>query len=1081
MAISDWLDPDTSTLGSVLRFLDRPGQVVRNVARGEFGSALRQTVDFIGDVVDASVPFVDLIPSISRPEDYVSGADLVGVEDQPWYIKYPVGLGVDILTDPLTYLSGGATAVSKVSKGLGAAAARGRQMGLVSRSADDAAKALFTKSDDLAKQAAATGEDYAVLAQGMSDAEKAATAIKNQKSALTKEIDGLESMMRAGADSSTGMDEVAQALREARKRSKALDKQARDLGDLARAEVASGVVLRSQKDAVRSLVDDALTNAGRRKLTKAGNLDDTMQKVVGEIGEDFTQENVKRVLSRYPDLFRQDVLTVNFFGSKAGIPQAEAAYRAAKRGLGAALSKMPLAVQNTASMAAKGTGDAWQGIKRTMGWNWSDPVTKSMRRRASVLSSSATNYALKNAADIFDGIKPETDMLVSAAFDNLRYGPDGRVVGNLLPVADEAAVGVDDVLARLEELRLDPGDMVGGDFDRAADIIRQVDAENVRLWNEWLENGVVSGQEGRTSYLRRSFKGKLEDVNKDLVLDFDNASPSQLAAGMPNSLRSRGIETSEDLADFLTKNENVLLERSAVRRFVERAEQQGQVVGRARIARELLGETEEALGEMAPRIQRGLVHMASKDKDQWNLLRSVFENQQPRGGVLKVLAKANRWFKPAAVYGLFIPRISGVTRNQTAGVWQALPAGWDMSVKQVRQVVDNATGAVGAAIGKVTNKGRKWGGEIGADLKKLNEVIEGSRSAKEAMRALEAYNPTLAAAFREGVFDNFVTSEGLVRSIMTKAQKSRIRDWADMPGEMFGYIENAMRWGMYKDLASAGMSAKTVANRVADSFLDYGTHSAANRTLRDIIPFAAFTSQTIPQQIRLLVNRPVVGVGLASVMRGGGQPVTPWIGEQPYIELDDNTYLTSLGLPIEALNVIPDFSGDVRSLGKDIRRGILGQTQPLLKTAIGATIGEDVYFPGTPFGSYDVTPQALSELAGAPERSAASREWRTWAVGTGLAQPIQTPLNMVSQLVDSRKTPGQRLLNALTGARIVTDDPDKAMVQILQEQLRTDPEANVYRSYYGGSDETNQMIQALKDAKKRLKQKREALEQASVD
>ena len=244
--------------------------------------------------------------------------------------------------------------------------------------------------------------------------------------------------------------------------------------------------------------------------------------------------------------------------------------------------------------------------------------------------------------------------------------------------------------------------------------------------------------------------------------------------------------------------------------------------------------------------------------------------------------------------------MAALVRNQVGGIWQAgAGAGGASALKQMRQAVDNLPGTVGAAIGKMGKKGAKWGGEVGADLRALDDIVQGSRSADEALAALRAQGKhAMAEAVEEGVFDTFVSSEGLLRQMSRSAKKQKFQDFLDMPGEMFQYLENAMRWGMFKDLRAGGISAKVAAQKVADSFLDYGVHSAANRTLRDLIPFAAFQAGSIPQSASLLARRPAVGVGLASLMKGGDEPVSPWISDQPYVELGDDQYLTSLGLPV---------------------------------------------------------------------------------------------------------------------------------------------------------------------------------------
>lgn len=50
---------------------------------------------------------------------------------------------------------------------------------------------------------------------------------------------------------------------------------------------------------------------------------------------------------------------------------------------------------------------------------------------------------------------------------------------------------------------------------------------------------------------------------------------------------------------------------------------------------------------------------------------------------------------------------------------------------------------------------------------------------------------------------------------------------------------------------------------------------------------------------------------------------------------------------------------------------------------------------------------------------------------------------------------------------------------MIQEQLAVDPQAQTYTTYYGGSEDTNQMIELLRKYRKRLKVKAQAKEAAS--
>ena len=106
-------------LPNVLRWIGRPGQAVRNVLSGNAAGAGRQLFDFGGDAIDAFLPG-DLIPQASRKEDYVSGSELVGLDPtaNPW-ARTGVDIGVELATDPLSFLSFGLTGAAKAAAAAG--------------------------------------------------------------------------------------------------------------------------------------------------------------------------------------------------------------------------------------------------------------------------------------------------------------------------------------------------------------------------------------------------------------------------------------------------------------------------------------------------------------------------------------------------------------------------------------------------------------------------------------------------------------------------------------------------------------------------------------------------------------------------------------------------------------------------------------------------------------------------------------------------------------------------------------------------------------------------------------------------
>ncbi len=98
---------DKSTFLSVLDWLGQLGQSGMQLARGNGPAALRHAADFLLDPIDAILPG-DVIPQISRPEDEISGHELVGIDrkEHPT-LATMADVGIGAALDPLTYLSFG--------------------------------------------------------------------------------------------------------------------------------------------------------------------------------------------------------------------------------------------------------------------------------------------------------------------------------------------------------------------------------------------------------------------------------------------------------------------------------------------------------------------------------------------------------------------------------------------------------------------------------------------------------------------------------------------------------------------------------------------------------------------------------------------------------------------------------------------------------------------------------------------------------------------------------------------------------------------------------------------------------------
>ena len=1124
----EMLNPDKSALGGFLQWIDRPGQVVRNVLRGDIGAAGRQAVDFLGDAADAFLPG-DLIGNATTQKDYLQFSDLVGASDLPWYAKLPLDIVGGMATDPLSFLTfGGSGAAANVARAARQAANEGRIAATTSRealkAADSAVEALLNTArgvvspvgdaapfvnkvdaDALAALMTKRSAAESRLAELASESGKAKGVVDNLPSSAPDESVMLQRQLRQLVSDEASIINATK-LRTAQK-----------FGDPAASAKGKG-------DMVSIWETNLEAGAGKRLAAQGEDaIPGFIRKVADEIGDKTDVEHIRKVLAGHGDAFNQGgVRLINMLGGTR-IKAFDTAYDAAVAGLGRTLDRLPPKGREAIKAIGKTTSAIGLSLRKTMGSQWFNinPSTKAIAKQASAQGAAATEHYVSEITKIFNGIdKPfieSTEQAISNVFDNIiDLRKSGGSAEEIIPHLSTKDVGIDDLMQRIEALkgRMPNADKV--DWNAVQRIVPEVYEVNKRMLQEGAELGIFDQRmmqlkRGNDSYLFREYTGRTRNadgtVNKDFGAAVGSLEDELLGQGASSTFsKNRTIQYDDDLVRFLNDNPEVALESSAMRRMVKRAERQGGAVARAVTGRGMLGPAYTTVAESAGPVAKMAAAMADVDPQYAAYVKAMTSTLRERRGLMPLLAKVNKAFKPAAVYQLFLPKTASVPRNLVGGAWGAGSViGWDQAKLQLmnlpRNFVDSlgvyakqaARGLMGkkdvldihaihgATIANVMGETPKFGGALGDDIRFIAS-LEGLPMAERLARA-SARDPILAEAVRHGVLDGYVASEKLLKNHFRSRTANRIADVATAPGAMFAHAEGAMRYATYKALRKQGISADGARQFQNDAFLDYGIDFITNRTLRDIVPFAAFSAGTIAQQSKLIAKRPAVAVAMAQMYgQNEDYPLMPWIQGTPsftYGTSEDGTPLVAagMGLPFEALDIIPNVSGNLGQLGESVRKGIVGSSHPLLKYAVGKTMGVDPFFGG-PFGAYDATPYSLQAL-GMSERSEFARRYRELA-SSGLIQPLVGVMNTFDKMLDPRLDVSSRALNLLTGMRIVANDPDKAAFRILQDKLATDPTVKQSIQYHGGSDEMDDALRALREASKRLKEKREAREQAKL-
>lgn len=480
----------------------------------------------------------------------------------------------------------------------------------------------------------------------------------------------------------------------------------------------------------------------------------------------------------------------------------------------------------------------------------------------------------------------------------------------------------------------------------------------------------------------------------------------------------------------------------------------------------------------------------------------VMLNGMPkRAAFMDTLSKlSTTLFKKPATVGLGLPNTAFMPRNRISALFQAMAGAnargsnfatmWaDPSVKaalnpetafiDVRAVFDELIGGYAQA-----KNGAITAAHTGAARDATDEALRSVATAMkasggnslDAMRTIRGTNAYAAEALDNGVLGGFSSHDDMLSTLTSDpAQaKARLKAFLDSPAKANEALENRMRMNFFIAQRKAGKSPAEAAAAVRQDLLDYTQATPQNRLARDIFPFFAFLSQSIPQTL-------ASPIALASAVQVLGnqpdEPLMPNMQDKVNISLGADSqgnakYLTSLGLPLESLGQIP--TGQSDALSK-----LAGMSHPVLRTGIGFLTGEDPVF-NSPFGSYDKNP-LLFQAAGADPNSELGRAWAALNQSgvTTFAAPVMRPSQT---LLDERLSPAEKAARLLTGMRVQSVDPVRAEQATIRDALRWNPDIRQSVNYYttGGDPETVQMLEEFKQASKALREKIKAEKAAAV-
>jgi len=1068
----DYIDVDESALSRFFRWTDRPFQVVANLLRGRPGAAGRQLVDFVGGPVSALIPGWD-IPNLSEREDYTSGSSLLGVQNANPAVKFVADVGTSILLNPLTYLTGGTSAATNLGKEGAKRAALAAAFPTIKAGAklgaDDVINVLRStmKGVDPADM-----EKIAAHARGMNLTPgnikpidlgivvRTSGASEKAQQAYTAAEKTIESLFRLKSSAVMSSDDVLAIIQRnlTRTGKKDLDAVKKGVDDLYRqsgGQVDTMVSMLRDGGAMRDMVRQGGMHFGPWQITKDGAMSMAIGKAIPEPLRQFVDTTIKKM--------GEVVRPLRYAVSR--LKPGDEAYDIALRATAAGGTAARAAAEHAATVVA--------GLSKQEKALLGDAFN-------------AIDWRVLNDADV---AKPTIASRLNAMIAGKKIAGSDLMLDEASSIALEKMNLHDRVRALIaKRSAAEAPKSIAVSADRADELLKRVDGaldRQVAQMDEMLKLGAAKDEMNLLPALkaggmqREAALLKLREMNYlKRTWDAVDESTGELLVSSSSPQRHRVLRTHADVMSYI--NEGNRFNRDFGDQMMSRAVDQGRMVQRATLARELLGDaTVAADHETMNAVKAGLEVLSAKNPDAAKMLGTAWQGLPHRGWVTTKLAQLNEPFKKAAVYGYIIPRFSGLFRNRISGPFQ---------FAATHGVLDPSTGKLIRDIPRDMYEAMRYGFQKTFDIKArdahdltkairlMDEAVARGGSVEGAAGHIAANaDPKMADsllyAMKNGVTSNYASAEAL----LSMPDASKLAKIADMGGEMFNAVESRMRLGTFLDLVKRGYNHKSAARIIRDSFLDYSQWSAENRLLRDLFPFVQFTAKTIPQQAGKLTSTGAYATMIGALYGAGDSEeiVRPYIADQVHVSLGKNqegqsVYLSGLGLPTEALSAIP------MSM-RDSPRRIISMSHPLLKYWWGSTTGEDPFFR-TKFGSYDRAPDVMQKL-GVPEHGEAGRLYNQLAQ-TGMIQPVHSLVQTLSAPLDDRKTLAQKMLAVATGSRLVTTTEDRAIMDILRNRLRADPSIKTYIQYYG--EEGAAAAKELKELKKAMARVREQAEQKRI-
>ncbi|MHC4644180.1 MAG: hypothetical protein ACYTBJ_01665 [Planctomycetota bacterium] len=436
-----------------------------------------------------------------------------------------------------------------------------------------------------------------------------------------------------------------------------------------------------------------------------------------------------------------------------------------------------------------------------------------------------------------------------------------------------------------------------------------------------------------------------------------------------------------------------------------------------------------------------------------------------RKGLEKSLHWYNRrFFKGPVTVGLGPwPNVAFVTRNTMSGIFQALTdediglAGF----KHVRPVLEGLVSKVARAF-----KGTYHGSVV-------NKLLQGAT--KGVKVGAYSGDEILELAARHRVFERGFASTEYAMDAINRANP-RLIDKLNFARQATEHTESAMRLNGFIELLKRGTDPAEAAEAVSKAFIDYRYTSAAERTVREVFPFAKFTMEQTPRTLEAVARRPVLTQPFRAIMGRPTEegPLPKWMAGRPVLPLPTAApagtvdVLTQFGTPLEDLEKL----GTGEGIGRTVEQSVVGSLTPPLKGVYAAVSGREPFYGReveTLTRAPAFMPEAMVEALGGKVSETRTGTYKRlpWELTVAFMNlPVTRQIRQIDKLFNDRMSVWTKTLDLITGAKIYNVDKDRELRRRIRDYLlmkAQEGDIGVINRFFATGDTDPVLTQVIKD------------------